>query len=135
MKILSIASALVLGATILMAQPKFTDVYSAAKIAKQTNKIVYFVVISETCPHCQQYWQTLNDPEITELLNSEVVFAVSVLDQGGKVPKDLPFAGQVPITYLMKGNGTLINQPVTGAIPKGNLKDLLLKLGKVQRWN
>jgi len=135
MRIRIMASLLMLGISVSHAAPRSMDVYAAARTAKQTNKIVYFVVLSESCSHCQRYWQSLNDPEVTSLLNSEVVFAVADIGNGGVVPKDLPFNGQIPVTYLMKGNGTLINQPITGAIPKDNIKDLLFKAGKVQRWD
>lgn len=134
MKISVIIGMLALSTSVLLATPRYTDIYSAVGQAKMYNKVVFFVVLSETCPHCQKYWQTLNDPEVEALLNSEVVFAVTNVDKGDKVPRDLPFTGQVPTTYLMKANGALINQPINGAIPKANLKDLLLKLGKVQRW-
>lgn len=135
MKMIKALVVLALCSSALLSAPRYTDVYSAAKMARETGKVVYFVVMSEDCPHCQKYWQTLNDPEIENLLNNEVVLAVTNLNSNDKVPKDLPFNGRVPTTYLMRGDGNLINQPLVGPVPRNSVKDLLVRLGRVQRWD
>ncbi|MEA3373727.1 MAG: hypothetical protein U9Q62_08575 [Campylobacterota bacterium] len=118
----------------LWAEPAYSDIYASADKAVFSRKPIVFVVMSSTCSHCYSYWnRTLSDPDIETLLDNNFELAVSVVDQGGKIPSNLPFKGQLPTTYILSADAKLLSNPIEGDIDKTKLYSLLYSLNEARR--
>lgn len=124
MKRLVLAVMLTVGTVASAAQ----NIYDAAANARISGKPIFFVFMSEHCPHCRQYMQTLASPEVSAVLANDFEFALSVYERGGVVPSDLPRPSGTPTTYIMNSDAQLMTAPKSGAIGEANLYRLLLNI-------
>lgn len=137
LKILFAALLLSLSGSIAMANPQLTtqsaqvdevfDIYQAYDRAQKSNKPIYYVVTSASCPHCYTYLKNTIEPNFG-VINRDFIFALSDLTKGDKIPSNLIFNGTTPTTYILSPNGQQLVSPIEGSFDSGYLKTLLNKL-------
>lgn len=112
----------------------YDSIYEAQKQALQEAKLMVFFVVSDTCPHCHKLMNDIyGNQTLLGYLDENFVVAVANLNAGGLIPKNLVFNRVTPTTYILTPTGTVIGQPIEGAIDSNYLFELLKGLREYQR--
>ncbi len=112
----------------------YDSIYEAQKQALQEAKLMVFFVVSDTCPHCHKLMNHIyGNQTLLRYLDENFVVAVANLNAGGLIPKNLVFNQVTPTTYILTPTGTVIGQPIEGAIDSNYLFELLKGLREYQR--
>lgn len=112
----------------------YDSIYEAQKQALQEAKLMVFFVVSDTCPHCHKLMNDVyGNQTLLGYLDENFVVAVANLNAGGLIPKNLVFNRVTPTTYILTPTGTVIGQPIEGAIDSNYLFELLKGLREYQR--
>lgn len=112
----------------------YDSIYDAQKQALQEAKLMVFFVVSDTCPHCHKLMNDIyGNQTLLGYLDENFVVAVANLNAGGLIPKNLVFNRVTPTTYILTPTGTVIGQPIEGAIDSNYLFELLKDLREYQR--
>lgn len=112
----------------------YDSIYEAQKQALQEAKLMVFFVVSDTCPHCHKLMNDVyGNQTLLGYLDENFVVAVANLNAGGLIPKTLVFNQVTPTTYILTPTGTVIGQPIEGAIDSNYLFELLKGLREYQR--
>lgn len=112
----------------------YDSIYEAQKQALQEAKLMVFFVVSDTCPHCHKLMNDIyGNQTLLGYLDENFVVAVANLNAGGLIPKNLVFNQVTPTTYILTPMGTVIGQPIEGAIDSNYLFELLKGLREYQR--
>lgn len=126
--------ALVLVVPSLLKAEFYDSIYEAQKQALQEAKLMVFFVMSDTCPHCHKLMNDIyGNQTLLGYLDENFVVAVANLNAGGLIPKNLVFNRVTPTTYILTPTGTVIGQPIEGAIDSNSLFELLKGLREYQR--
>lgn len=112
----------------------YDSIYEVQKQALQEAKLMVFFVVSDTCPHCHKLMNDIyGNQTLLGYLDENFVVAVANLNAGGLIPKNLVFNQVTPTTYILTPTGTVIGQPIEGAIDSNYLFELLKGLREYQR--
>ncbi len=103
------------------------NIYKAFKKAQEYNRPVYFIVTSSTCKYCYEHLEKTVIPNV-DLIRKDFILALADINKGDKVPKNLPFDGYTPTTYIIAPNGSLMVSPLKGNFDQKYLHQILQKL-------
>ncbi|EAJ0336120.1 thioredoxin family protein [Campylobacter lari] len=104
----------------------YNDIFTAQQQALKEAKIMVFFVVSNTCKYCHKLLNdVMNNTTLMSYFDEKFVVAISDLNNGGKIPRDLLFDGTTPTTYIITPTGKVIGEPIKGAIDSNMLLGLL----------
>lgn len=106
---------------------KELDIYEAFIKAQETNRPIYYIVVSASCEHCYKHLKNTVIPN-KELIMKDFIFAITDVTKGQKIPSDLPFDGYTPTTYIVAPNGQLMITPLKGNFDSNFLYNIFEKL-------
>jgi len=112
----------------------YDSIYDAQKQALREAKLMIFFVVSNTCPYCHKLLTDVqNNQELMVYLKQNFIVAISDLNTGGLIPKDLVFKGVTPTTYILTPTGKVIGMPIEGAVDSNMLFGLVKGLEEYKK--
>ena len=89
------------------------DFQSAQAKAEKEHKPIYALLVSHTCRWCRKLEnRTLENPEVSEYINSRFVPVLLYREDGGF--PDTIRASMVPTTFLLRPDGKNLVEPIVG---------------------